>query len=102
MNTLVLIANSVAAIMVIWGSMCSLNGMRMTSSMLLRVAHVCLGVGAAAVLLAPHYLGREPSAAEMLMLHGTAVLSFRLSFRRPLKRATHDLKCLLGHPPPRH
>lgn len=101
MNAVLLAINSVAAIIVIWGSVCSLNRMCCSSSMLLRVAHICMAVGAAAVLLAPHYLGRGPSAAELLMLYGAAVLSFRYSFRRPLKRASHDLRYLLKQPPHR-
>lgn len=93
------IVNTFAAVIVVWGSMCSLNGMHRDSSMILRVAHVCLAVGAAAVLLAPHYLDRSPSAAELLMLYGAAVLSFRLTFRRPMRRISWEIRCLFKpHP----
>lgn len=90
--------NSIAALTVVWGSVCALNGMCRSSPMVLRAAHVCLAVGAAAVLLAPFYLGQRPSTAELLMIYGASVLSFRMTFRRPVQRAARNLRrlfCLL-------
>lgn len=98
MELLLQIMHSAAALVVIWGSMCALNGMCMTSSMLLRSAHIFLAVGAAAVVLAPYYLNRQPTAAELLMVYGAAVLSFRMTFRRPLQRTSREIKRLLHHP----
>lgn len=98
MDGLIQVVNSTAALIVIWGSMCALNGMCKDSSMVLRVAHVFLAVGAAAVLLAPHYLGRDPTKAELLMLYGAAVLAFRMTFRRPLQRTSREIRRFLCHP----
>lgn len=95
MDVLIQVVNSTAALIVIWGSMCALNGMCKESSTVLRVAHIFLAVGAAAVLLAPHYLNRDPSAAELLMVYGAAVLSFRLTFRRTIQQALRDIRHFL-------
>lgn len=98
MDFLVQIMNSTAALIVIWGSMCALNGMCRSSSMVLRVAHICLAVGSAAVLLAPYYLHREPTPAELLMVYGAAVLSFRLTFRRPIQRTSREIRHFFRQP----
>lgn len=95
MGGAVLFLNSVAALTVVWGSVCALNGMCRSSPIVLRAAHVCLAVGAAAVLLAPFYLDQRPSTAELLMIYGASVLSFRLTFRRPVQRASRNLRRLI-------
>lgn len=79
------VLHALAALTAIWGCMCVLNRMCSTSSMLLRAAHICFAVGAAGVLIAPVYLNRGPTTAELLMVYGVAVLSLRLAARRPLQ-----------------
>lgn len=71
------ILNSFAALAVVWGSICALNGMHRKSPTVFRTAHVLLAVGAAGVLIAPIYLGRGPTIAEMLMIYGTAIFALR-------------------------
>lgn len=97
MDVLLHAVNLTAGLTVIWGSMCALNQMCLSSSMVLRIAHVLLAVGAAAVLLAPHYLGREPTVAEHILLLGMAVLSFRLVFRRPVLRTSKEIRRIIHH-----
>lgn len=68
-------ANWFAALAVLWGSVCALNGMHRHSPLILRTAHVLIAVGAAGVLIAPLYLDRGPTVAEMLLVYGAAVFS---------------------------
>lgn len=99
MDTVTLLLATAASLVVIWGSMCALNGMCRSSPLVLRVAHVMLAVGALAVLLAPTYQGREPTVAELMLVTGAAVLSFRFVFRRPIQKAYRCFRFVFGaHP----
>lgn len=67
--------NTVAALWVIWSSICAANFMSLRTPWLVRLAYLLLGVGAAAALLAPGYLNRAPTFAELLLVIGLAMLS---------------------------
>lgn len=77
--------NVIAGLLVIWSSMCALNGMCRKTSSLTRGAYLFLAVGSAAILLAPVYLEREQTLAETLMIWGAAVLTLQTSFRVQLR-----------------
>ncbi len=65
----------VAGCAVMWAEVCTLNAMTRRTRLVTRLAHVLIGVGTAAVVLTPCYLGRAPSHAEILLLSGLALLA---------------------------
>lgn len=75
--------NTIAALWVIWSSICAANFMSLKTPFLVRCAYLLLGVGAAAALLAPGYLHRAPTFAELLLVLGLALLSMA-DRRRPM------------------
>ncbi|GEM_PF-2501937 len=87
--TVVVVMNSVAAIVALWSSICATNHMSRKTPLLIRVAFILIGVGAAAALLSPGYLGRTPTNAELLLVTGVALLAVtdrRRRFSRKLSR----------------
>lgn len=96
MSVVFLSINSLTALIAIWGSICALNQMKVSTSTVLRVAHVFLAVGAAGVLLAPYYLGRGPTLAELLMVYGAAVLTSRASVRRFYRYALRSIRVMMS------
>src|SRR5690625_785203 len=79
------VLHALAALTAVGGWRDVLTRMCSTRSMLLRAAHTCFAVGAAGVLIAPVYLNRGPTTAELLMVYGVASLSLRMAARRPLQ-----------------
>lgn len=75
---------SIASGIVIWGSMCTLNRMSVHTSTKHRIAHILVGSGAAAMFLAPGWVERIPTIAELLLLTGVSLLmmSKKLYWRR--------------------
>lgn len=67
--------SSTLAVVSLWSAICALNAMSRATSNLIRAAYILLGVGACAVLLAPGYLNRAPSGAELLLVSGVAALA---------------------------
>lgn len=67
--------SSAWALVALWSSICALNVMTRATPVTARLAYILLGVGAGAVLLAPAYLGRTPSAAELLLVTGLSALA---------------------------
>lgn len=89
-ETLMTAMNTVASTIVLWSAICATNHMCRQTTFLVRAAYIMLGVGAAAVLLAPGYLGRPPTWAELLLICGLALLSIgdrRRRHTRKLQRA---------------
>ena len=77
------VINTAASIWVLWSSICAANFMSLKTPALVRVAYILLGVGAAASLMAPGYLGRPPTLAELLLVCGMALLTVANRRRRP-------------------
>lgn len=75
LETILITANSVAAVVVIWSSICAANQMNRKTRLLLRLSYILLGVGAAASLFAPGYFSRPPTLAEVLLIMGIATFS---------------------------
>ena len=75
--------NTAASIWVLWSSICAANFMSLKTPALVRVAYILLGVGAAASLMAPGYLQRPPTLAELLLVCGMALLTVANRRRRP-------------------
>jgi len=67
--------SSTLAVISLWSAICALNAMSRATSNLVRLAYILLGVGACAVLLAPGYLNRAPSGAELFLVSGMAALA---------------------------
>lgn len=83
------VLNSLAAIVALWSSICATNHMSRKTPLVIRVAFILIGVGAAAALLSPGYLGRTPTNAELLLVTGVALLAVtdrRRRFSRKLSR----------------
>ena len=74
-ETALITANSLAAVTVIWSSICAANQMNRKTRLLLRLSYILLGVGAAASLFAPPYFSRPPTLAEVLLILGIALFS---------------------------
>jgi CHASE2 domain-containing sensor protein len=85
-----ILVNSVAAVAAIWSSICATNRMRRTTPLGVRVAYILIGVGAAASLLAPGYLGRAPTSAELLLVLGVALLAAADRRRRHSRRLLRE------------
>lgn len=79
-------ANSIAALIALWSSICATNHMCRTTPLAIRVAFILIGVGSAASLLAPGYLGRAPTNAELLLVTGIAMLAVADRRRRHSRR----------------
>lgn len=95
MSVVFLTVNSLTALIAIWGSVCALNKMKVSSSTALRAAHILLAVGAASVLLAPYFQGRGPTTAELLLVYGAAVLTSRGAFKRFFRYSLRSLRWTL-------
>lgn len=67
--------SSAWALVALWSSICALNVMTRATPVIARLAYILLGVGACAVLLAPGYLNRAPSWAELFLVSGVAALA---------------------------
>lgn len=86
-----IVLNSISATTVLWTSLCAINRMSRSTYCVIRAAYILISVGAAAVLMAPGYLGRAPTQAELLMICGMALLTLadrRKSFSRRLLHHT--------------
>lgn len=80
--------NSVAALMVLWTAICTLNFMTPRTPPGSRVAYVLLGVGAGAMLLGPVYFEHKPTVGGTVVATGVALLLIveRLYTRKLLAR----------------
>jgi len=78
--------NSIASLVALWSSICATNHMCRTTPLPIRLAFILIGVGAAASLLAPGYLGRAPTNAELLLVTGFALLAVADRRRRHSRR----------------
>jgi len=74
-SMLLIAVNSVFALIVLWSSLCATDRMSPCTPWPIRVSFILTGVGAAAALLAPGYLGRAPSDGELLLIAGVALLA---------------------------
>lgn len=74
-SMLFILVNSLSALVVIWSSLCATNRMSGDTPWPIRLSFILVGVGAAAALLAPGYLGRAPSDGELLLIAGLALLA---------------------------
>lgn len=75
--------NTLGSLTVLWSSICATNYMSLKTSVIVRLAYIVLGVGAAASLLTPGYLGRAPTIAELALVCGMALLTMAERRRRP-------------------
>ena len=75
LDSLAVLVNTLLGVIVLWSCICAANHMSMSTPWAIRCAYVFLGVGAAAALLAPGYLHRTPTVAELFLVAGTALLS---------------------------
>ena len=91
LETLAFGVNAVSSIVVLWTSICALNHMTRATAWTIRAAHVLLGVGSAAVLLAPGWCGRVPTIAEVTLVSGLAVLAVADQRRRVTRRLLNRL-----------
>lgn len=82
-DQLTIAINTAASIRVLWSSICAANFMSLKTPLLVRVAYILLGVGAAASLMAPGYLQRPPTLAELPLVCGMALLTVANRRRRP-------------------
>ena len=90
-STLILF-NSAAAIVALWSSICATNHMSRKTPLAIRLAFILIGVGAAAALLAPSYLGRAPTNAELLLVTGVALLAVADRRRRHSRRLGREVR----------
>ena len=90
-STLILF-NSAAAIVALWSSICATNHMSRKTPLAIRLAFILIGVGAAAALLAPGYLGRAPTNAELLLVTGVALLAVADRRRRHSRRLGREVR----------
>lgn len=81
-ETVLLTGNSMAAVTVIWSSICAANQMTRRTGLLVRLAYILLGVGAAALLFAPVYFTRLPTVSEMLLISGVATFSMANKYHK--------------------
>lgn len=90
MNTasILISLNSVAGIVVLWSAICATNRMCLSTPWAVRLAFILVGVGAGAVVLAPGYLGRAPTEAELLLVSGMALLVLVDRRRKHARRLT--------------
>lgn len=63
-----------SASLVLWASICTINYMTATTPLPNRVAHILLGVGAAAMLLGPLYFDNKPTPGGAILTTGVALL----------------------------
>lgn len=75
LDSALILFNSSAAIVALWSSICATNHMSRKTTLAIRLAFILIGVGSAAALLAPGYLGRAPTNAELLLVTGVALLA---------------------------
>lgn len=90
-STLAITLNTLAALVALWSSICATNHMRRVTPVAIRVAFILIGVGAAASLLAPGYLGRPPTNAELLLVTGIATLAVADRRRRHSRRLGREV-----------
>ena len=90
-STLILF-NSAAAIVALWSSICATNHMSRKTPLAIRLAFILIGVGAAAALLAPGYLERAPTNAELLLVTGVALLAVADRRRRHSRRLGREVR----------
>lgn len=77
--------NTVTSMIVLWSAICAADHMTTRTPHSIRIAFILVGVGAAAQLLSPPYLNRIPTAPELLLITGVAVLSI-IDRRRRIAR----------------
>lgn len=87
-DTILVWLNTAAGMVVLWSAICAANHMSLATPWAIRLAHILVGVGAGAVVLAPGYLNRAPTAAELLLVSGMALLTLADRWRRHSRRLT--------------
>ncbi len=83
--------NTVAGLVVLWSAICATNHMSLSTPWVIRLAYILVGVGAGAVVLAPGYLNRAPTVAELLLVSGMALLALTDRRRRHSRRLTRPV-----------
>lgn len=86
---LLICINTVGSLTVLWSSICAANYMSLKTSIIIRIAYIALGVGAAAALLTPGYLQRPPTIAELMLVCGMALLTIGERRRHPFVSIRH-------------
>lgn len=92
LDSALILFNSAAAIVALWSSICATNHMSRKTPLAIRLAFILIGVGAAAALLAPGYLGRAPTNAELLLVTGVALLAVADRRRRHSRRLGREVR----------
>lgn len=92
LDSALILFNSAAAIVALWSSICATNHMSRKTPLAIRLAFILIGVGAAAALLAPGYLGRAPTNAELLLVTGVALLAVADRRRRHSLRLGREVR----------
>lgn len=90
-DTILVCLNTVTGMVVLWSAICATNRMSLATPWVIRLAYILLGVGAAAALLAPSYLNRVPTVAELLLVSGMALLALADRRRRHSRRLTRPV-----------
>lgn len=84
--------NTLTGMAVVWSAICAANHMSGSTPWVIRVAYILVGVGAGAVVLAPGYLDRAPTVAELLLISGMALLAVADRRRRYSRRLSRERK----------
>lgn len=92
LDTILTGVNTLAGAVVVWSAICATNHMSLSTPWAVRVAYILLGVGAGAVVLAPGYLNRAPTVAELLLVSGMALLAIGDRRRRHSRRLVRPPK----------
>lgn len=90
-DTILVCLNTVTGMVVLWSAICATNRMSLATPWAIRLAYILVGVGAGAVVLAPGYLNRAPTVAELLLISGMALLALTDRRRRHSRRLTRPV-----------
>ena len=90
-DTILVCVNTAAGMAVLWSAICATNRMSLATPWVIRLAYILVGVGACAVVLAPGYLNRAPTVAELPLVSGMALLTLVDRRRRHSRRLTRSL-----------
>lgn len=93
LQALMLAANGIFSLVVLWTCVCTLNYMTPSTPALHRLAFIFLGVGAASMLLGPLYFTHKPTPGGTILAGGVALLlvTERLYTRRLRDRYSRKL-----------
>lgn len=91
-DSLLISLNTLTGMAVVWSAICTTNRMTRTTPWTIRLAYILVGVGAGAVVLAPGYLDRAPTVAELLLISGMALLAVSDRRRHHSRRLSRERK----------